>query len=326
MTSSSLYFLFPRMDINSGGHIAQVKFLSIAQSFCSAQPVTYEKREKNTLFYDDLIKSRDISTDNNIYIIHWGPHIKQLLRKLKGRNIVYFAHSTGYNWKIPSSVPIVCVSKHTQAYWGRYAPNSLIFHLPNHISENYYPFGCDRTIDVLVQKRKSSNYLMKELIPALQNRCNLFLVDSWVEDLATLFNQAKIYLYDSSEYWIQQGQTEGFGLPPLEAMACGCTVFSSINDALSDYLDPNFNSYKLRVYSKDYDVENILKTLKNWQEKDYVDLIENYRLEYIIERFKTILDELIYFFDHSKNYTSAIQEIKKDYFIFFKKIVKKINS
>lgn len=51
------------------------------------------------------------------------------------------------------------------------------------------------------------------------------MIDSWVEDLATLFNQSKVYLYDSSEYWIQAGATEGFGLPPLEAMACGCTVF-----------------------------------------------------------------------------------------------------
>ena len=28
--------------------------------------------------------------------------------------------------------------------------------------------------------------------------------------------------------------TEGFGLPPLEALACGCVVFSSLNHALAD--------------------------------------------------------------------------------------------
>ena len=29
-----------------------------------------------------------------------------------------------------------------------------------------------------------------------------------------------------------------FGLPPIEALACGCVVFSSLNHALADLLDP----------------------------------------------------------------------------------------
>jgi glycosyltransferase involved in cell wall biosynthesis len=47
--------------------------------------------------------------------------------------------------------------------------------------------------------------------------------------LAQLFNSSKIYLYDSAEYWVVKGLTEGLGLPPLEALACGCIVFSSVN-------------------------------------------------------------------------------------------------
>jgi hypothetical protein len=57
-----------------------------------------------------------------------------------------------------------------------------------------------------------------------------------------------------------------YGLSRLEAMACGCTVFSSINDALSDYLDPGFNCHKLCVYSKQYDIEPILTAWKNWDD------------------------------------------------------------
>jgi len=54
--------------------------------------------------------------------------------------------------------------------------------------------------------------------------------------MAGLFKQ--VYLYDSAEYWAQQRVSEGFGLQPMEALACGCQVFSSVNGGLSDYLDP----------------------------------------------------------------------------------------
>lgn len=46
MTQRNLYFLFPEMNINSGGHIAQLKFMAIAQSLFKAQPVTYKKKER----------------------------------------------------------------------------------------------------------------------------------------------------------------------------------------------------------------------------------------------------------------------------------------
>ncbi|HIK36491.1 MAG TPA: glycosyltransferase, partial [Geminocystis sp. M7585_C2015_104] len=207
---------------------------------------------------------------------------------------------SGYGFTLPPKVPIIAVSKHTQAYWGRHAPNSLIFYLPNEISPEYQNRHQDRPIDVLVQKRKSSKYLLEKLVPALKPHCNLVLIDSWVEDLASLFNQTKVYLYDSSEYWWQTGLTEGFGLPPLEAMACGCTVFSSINDALSDYLDPGFNCQKLRVYSLEYDVHRILNAVKNWQLRDNTELLRRYRREAIEDRLKTILEQIDFFFNYQK--------------------------
>lgn len=319
------------MNINSGGHIAQLKFMAIAQrhfmiaqSLLNAQPVTYKKKEKDVLFLDDVIK--DISATNNIYIIHWGPDIQELLTKLKDFNVVYFAHSTGYKLKIPSKVPIITVSKHSQGYWGRYAPNNLIFYLPNEISDKYQNQQQERKIDVLVQKRKSSKYLIEDLVPALNPHCNLTLIDYWVEDLGTIFNQTKVYLYDSTEYWVQAKASEGFGLPPLEAMACGCTIFSSINDALSDYLDPTFNCYKLRVYSKEYDVQRILSAVENWQDNSNIDLVNNYRLSIIKERFVRIFTEINDFFEHQKSFPENIPSIIKNKPFSLDKVIKKIKS
>jgi glycosyltransferase involved in cell wall biosynthesis len=290
------------MRINSGGHIAQIKFFNLAKSICQAYAATYKEKDQDDIFLDDVLK-QDVD-DEAIYVVHWGPDVQHLLKILSNKHIVYFAHSSGWNIRIPSEIPIVAVSKHTQAFWGKHAPNSLIYYLPNILSENYTQLQQHRSIDVLVQKRKSSRYLLEELVPALKQSCNVEVLDSWVDDLAEVFNRTKVYLYDSTEHWHQIGASEGFGLPPLEAMACGCTVFSSVTDALSDYLDPGFNCYKLRVHTRQYDIDRIAEAVKlynsNHRLNQYAELIAQYREPYIKMRFTRILGNINEFFDCTK--------------------------
>ena len=226
-------------------------------------------------------------------------------------NVVYHAHSAGYRFKLPASIPIVTVSRNTLGYWGQHSPNSLIYYLPNQISDEFRNLNQERDIDVLVQARKSSEYLIQELIPALQQRCNVVVVDSYVDDLAGLFNRAKVYLYDSAEYWGQQRVSEGFGLQPLEALACGCQVFSSVNGGLSDYLDPGFNCLKIAGYSKEYDVQRILKVLNAEAPLIPEHFLEEYRAENITKRFKVILDDINDFFDHKKHHSPNIKSLTR---------------
>ena len=152
-------------------------------------------------------------------------------------------------------------------YWGQKSPNSLIYYLPNQIGQEFFNQQISRDIDVLVQTRKLSQYVRKQLVPALQSSCNVKIIDGYVEDLAGLFNRSKIYLYDSAEYWGVSGVTEGFGLPPVEALACGCQIFSSVNHGLADYLDPGFNCHKIGCYSLEYDLQRILHVVESgrWQ-------------------------------------------------------------
>jgi hypothetical protein len=117
----------------------------------------------------------------------------------------------------------------------------------------------ERPIDVLVQKRKSSPYVLEQLVPALQAKGLRVEVQSgWVDDLVDLFNQSKIYLYDSAEYWRGRGVSEGFGLPPLEALACGCVLFSSFNHALADTLTPGVTAHQIGQGTLDNDLVRIL--------------------------------------------------------------------
>lgn len=304
-----LYFLVPGTGSKfaCGGLWAELKTLNLAKQVCSADVVTYRQREKDTLFLDDLLQEKNL--DDVIFVISWGFDVTKLAAKLKPYNVVYHAHSAGYRFRLPASIPIITVSRNTMGYWGQKSPNSLIYYLPNQISDEFRNLNINRDIDVLVQARKSSEYLLQELVPALQKQCKVNVVDSYVEDIAKLFNRAKVYLYDSAEYWAQQRVSEGFGLQPLEALACGCQVFSSVNGGLSDYLDPGFNCYKIAGYSKEYDVQRILQKIEISSFSVSEQLFEEYRSENIIQRFQIILDEINDFFNHKKHSSSNIKNL-----------------
>lgn len=305
-----LYFLFPGTGgkFACGGLWAELKTLNLAKEICQAEAVTYQQREKDTLFLDDVLKPNNL--EDVIFVISWGFHIGKLAKKLKSHHVIYHAHSAGYNFNLPANIPIITVSRNTMGYWGQKSPNSLIYYLPNEISPNFKNLNLQRDIDILVQARKSSEYLMKELIPALEKQCQVCVVNSYVEDLETLFNRAKIYLYDSAEYWALQKVTEGFGLQPMEALACGCQIFSSLNGGLSDYLDPGFNCQKIAGYSKEYDINRILQTLNSPSKLTLSEqTLSEYRRDNIIRRLKTILEETNRFFDHKKHHQSTIPNL-----------------
>jgi glycosyltransferase involved in cell wall biosynthesis len=307
-----LYFLVPGTDrkFACGGLWAELKTFNLAQQVCSAELVTYRQKEKDKLFFDDLLRTQNL--DNVIFVISWGFDIAKLARKLQKYNVVYHAHSAGYKFNLPSSIPIITVSRSTMGYWGQKAPNNLIYYLPNQIANEFTNLHVERDIDVLVQARKSSEYLIQELIPALHKYCKVFVVDSYIEDLPGLFNRAKIYIYDSAEYWAQQRVSEGFGLQPMEALACGCQVFSSVNGGISDYLDPGFNCYKIAGYSLEYDVQKILNTLSSPLTLSLSrEVLAEYRTENIIKKLTVILAEINDFLDHKNYYSGNIKNITK---------------
>jgi glycosyltransferase involved in cell wall biosynthesis len=118
------------------------------------------------------------------------------------------------------------------------------------------PAPAGRSIDVLVQRRKSSAYVLQQLVPALRARgLRVEVQDGWVDDLVDLFNSATVVLYDSADHWRCSGVSEGFGLPPVEALACGCVLFSSFNHALADTLDPGVIAHQIGAGTLAADVE-----------------------------------------------------------------------
>ncbi len=306
-----LYFLLPGTagKFGGGGLWAELKILKLTRQICPAQIVTYRQRESDYLFLTDVLRDNNLNLENCIFVVSWGFDVPKLVARLKNYNLIYHAHSANYRFNLPSDIPIVSVSRNTMGYWGQKSPNALIYYLPNQIGDEFCNLGKPRDIDILVQVRKSSQYLLQQLVPALRaSRCRVELLDGYAEDLAGLFNRAKVYLYDSAEYWAISGVTEGFGLPPLEALACGCQVFSSVNSALADYLDPGFNCHKIAGYSLEYDVQRILAVVNSPNPLELPDsFFAEYRAENIMKRLQVILTEINAFFDRRQTLESNIE-------------------
>lgn len=305
-----LYFLLPgtTRQFYCGGLFAELKALELAQQVCSAAAVTYRQRETDRLYLDDVLAGDGL--DDSIFVLSWGFDVAKQLRQLRHCQVIYHAHSAGYGFRVPADVPILSVSRNTMGYWGAVSPNALLYWWPNCLDDEVNNRQQVRDIDVLVQARKSSEYVLQQLVPALQERCNVVIVDQFVDDLMGLFNRSKIYLYDSVDYWTQNQLTEGFGLPPMEALACGCQVFSSVNHALADYLDPGMNCQKIAGYAMGYDVQRIAIALERWQPNALSeDFFAPYRQAQLVPRLHQILAEVNQFFDYRQHHPSDISSL-----------------
>ena len=232
----------------------------LTASLAPSAVVTYRQREPGLDFLPDLLR-REPAPGPALWIVSWGFDVPGLLRRLRGRPVAYHAHSSGYGFDLPPGVPVLAVSRNTLGYWGDRAPRQPLHLLPNALAPQWLrpvAVAAQRPIDVLVQRRKCSDYVLRELVPALRQRgLRVEVQDGWVDDLVGLFHNATVVLYDSADYWRSRGVSEGFGLPPIEALASGCVVFSSLNHALADTLDPGLVGHQIGAGTLAADLDRI---------------------------------------------------------------------
>ena len=286
-----------------GGLSVALQTARLLSQLRPTEVVTYRTREKDHSFLEDLLGREDAPGDA-LWLVSWGFDVPWLLKRLKGRPAVYQAHSSGYGFELPPGVPVISVSRNTLGYWGDRAPRNPLFLLPNALESQWLQRGQrqgmenQRPIDVLLQRRKSSVYLLQTLVPALRSQGLKVEVQSgWVEDLVSQFNRTCVYLYDSADYWRGRGVSEGFGLPPLEALACGCVVFSSFNHALADLLTPGQTAHQIGQGSLENDVQRILAAVSNpsgWRPdvSNLNSLLAEVSEERLTERWRVVLEEI----------------------------------
>ena len=290
-----------------GGLLVELQTARLLSRIAAVQVVTYRQREAEHPFFDDLLRQEPLEQilqappgAQPLWIVSWGFDVPQLLRRLRGRATAYHAHSSGYGFDLPPGVPVLAVSRNTLGYWGDRAPRNPLALVPNALEPQWLERGArsggSRPIAVLVQQRKSSAYVLRQLVPALRARGLRVEVQSgWVEDLVDLFNSAAVVLYDSADYWRGRGVSEGFGLPPIEALACGCVLFSSLNHALADNLDPGRLGHQLGCGTLEADVERIAAAVADpaaWRcpESQLQALLASVAEEGLLERWSTALE------------------------------------
>ncbi len=102
---------------------------------------------------------------------------------------------------------------------------------------------------------------MEHDIPHFEKYKHLILKAGYIddEDLSPLYSGAEWFVY-TSEY-------EGFGLPPLEAMSCGCPVITSNNSSLPEVvgnagimIDFDSDEQHVKAYEKYYFNEELRKS------------------------------------------------------------------
>ena len=251
-----------------GGLSVERQTARLLSNLCATELVTYRERHQDHPFLDDLL-SVEHPRPEVLWIVSWGFDVPALVRRLRRHRVGYHAHSSGYGFTLPPGVPVLAVSRNTLGYWGDRCPRNPLLLVPNAIEPGWLERGARgsaerRPIDVLVQARKSSRYVLDQLVPALrQQGLRVEVQSGWVDDLVDLFNRSCVYLYDSAEYWRGRGVTEGFGLPPLEAMACGCVVFGSLNHALADHGDPGRMVHQIGCGRLAFDVRRIQHAVRD---------------------------------------------------------------
>jgi glycosyltransferase involved in cell wall biosynthesis len=250
-----------------GGLLVELQTAGLVGGLRPTELVTYRQREPDHPFLSDLLR-REPAPGAALWVVSWGFDVPDLLRQLHGRPVAYHAHSSGYGFALPPGVPVLAVSRNTLAYWGEKASRHPLFLVPNALQPKWLERGARssqgrRPVDVLVQRRKNSRYVLEQLVPELSRAgLQVELQSGWVDDLVDLFNGATVVLYDSADYWRGRGVSEGFGLPPIEALASGCVVFSSLNHALADTLDPGLLGHQIGFGSLSADVERITAAVR----------------------------------------------------------------
>ena len=114
------------------------------------------------------------------------------------------------------------------------------------------------------------------------------------------------YLYSNSYWFVYTSQYEGFGLPPLEAMACGCPVITSNNSSLPEVVgdagimidwdsdEQHIEAYEKYYFDEEYRKEMSKKALErsklfSWEEcaNNMLDIMHKNYNKTLIATFQT---------------------------------------
>ena len=310
-------------SIPGGGHLFTIGFANLLKEHAEVTLVSYNLKEEGVWYLPEVVST--LEKEQYIVIVTWGPHVNSLLKEYHGRfPMVYLQQSMDWGINLPIDVPVLCVSKYVMAMSQLQWPSNPQFYMPVVLPTECKNTSKQRDIDVLIVKRKLPEYIIQTLRKELESKCNVYFLDSFVtrDELYALFNRSKTYLYAFDPQRTDHTDSgwrmmEGGSLQALEAMVCGCTVFSDLRGGPVDFIQPWEHGYKLQTYSMQWDVYQILNAVKCYPQKTH-EAHESYILQHYgvdafhqrAESFVTFMEEFTVFIqEHSSN--EEIFKVKK---------------
>jgi len=314
--------LLPEVDnpsIPGGGHLFTVGFAKLLKEHAEVELVSYNLKEEGVWYLPEV--EEKLENEGYVCIITWGPHVNFLLEKYYGKfPLVYLQQSMDWGIKLPIDVPVLCVSKYVMAMAQLEWPSNPQFYMPIVLPEECKNTDQQRDIDVLIVKRKLPEYITQTLRKELEKQCNVYYLDSFVtrEELYSLFNRSKTYLYafdpqrceHTSSGWRMM---EGGSLQALEAMLCGCTVFSDLRGGPIDFVQPWEHGYKLQTHSMQWDIHQILNAVHKFPQIGHAEHEQYIHEHYGIEAFQRRAESFISFISE---YTEFIKTHPSDESVF----------
>lgn len=99
--------------------------------------------------------------------------------------------------------------------------------------------------------------------------------ENYIKPIGYIENNYLSELYSSADWFVYTSQYEGFGIPPLEAMTCGCPVITSNNSSLPEVvgdagimidcmdIDAHVKAYEKYYFDEDFRKEMSAKALNH---------------------------------------------------------------
>ena len=162
--SRPIAILVPRRaaETYSGGHLTQLRLAETLASLADVMVIEYDIRRAQ----DAVERYREV-LNVSFVICGVGSHIERLAALLTSERVVYWANSVGWFNSLDSGIPILAASRYTLGYLGEICPASFLAYLPNPLSDEFTNERRQRTIDVLVQRRRCSRYVLDVFVPEL---------------------------------------------------------------------------------------------------------------------------------------------------------------
>lgn len=306
--------------IRGGGHLHTMRFAQLLGEHCQVRLVSYERPEEGVWFLPDA-EARLIAEGYTL-LLTWGPDVNRLLKQYHGSlPVVFYQQSTDWGVDLPPDVPILSTSKYLMTYAQLRWPANPQLYMPPAIAPGCINLHRERDIDVLVIKRKMTPYILETLLPALREHCKVHLVERFIpqEELFELFNRSKVYVYAFAPQRSQHAETgwrmmEGFGLQVLEAIVCGCTVFTNLRGGMTDFVEPPLVGHCLECYAPQWDRDQILKAVRAHPHREPSGharvLLERYGEAAFHERAAYVLANLRDFFAAASDYPPEAQSFR----------------